>query len=95
MTSKLAVYLDPETEATALRSKFSQYHLWFSPKDHAGWDALFVVDNRARERSDRYLPLFRVIDSEPIPIQVFRKGRLAHTLTVYRYFGFKGRFEER
>jgi 4-amino-4-deoxy-L-arabinose transferase-like glycosyltransferase len=95
MTSRLAVYLDAETEATILRSKFSQYHLWFSPEGHVGWDALFVVDDRARERSQRYLPLFREIDSEPVPIRVFRKGRLAHALTVYRYFGFEGRFEER
>jgi hypothetical protein len=93
MTSRLAVYLDPGTDATALRAKFNQYHLWFSPEARTGWDSLFVVDDRARERSHRYLPLFRDMDPEPIPIRVFRKGRLAHELTVYRYFGFKGRFE--
>ena len=94
MTSRLAVYLDPETVATTLGSKFNQYHLWFSPEAHAGWDALFLVDDRAGERSQRYLPLFQDIDREPIPIRVFRKGRLANTLTVYRYFGFEGKFKD-
>jgi hypothetical protein len=34
------------------------------------------------------------MDPQPEPIRIFRKGRLAQDLMVYKYFGFKGRFEE-
>ena len=92
-TSRLAVYLHPETVATTLRYKFNQYHLWFSAEEHMGWDALFIVENGYFQESQRYPPLFSTMDPEPIRIRVFRKGQLAHVLNVYRYYGFKGRFE--
>ncbi|OPX36742.1 MAG: hypothetical protein B1H12_06480, partial [Desulfobacteraceae bacterium 4484_190.2] len=92
-TSRIAVYLHPKTEATTLRSKFDQYRLWFSAEGHRGWDALFVVEDRAVKRSKRYMPLFREMDPEPVKIEVFRKGQIAHTLSVFRYYGFKGKYE--
>ncbi len=92
-TSRIAVYVHPETEATTLRNKFDQYRLWFSAEGHRGWDALFVVEDRAVERSKRYMPLFQEMDPEPVKIEVFRKGQIAHTLNVFRYYGFKGKYE--
>jgi hypothetical protein len=92
-TSRLAVYLHPETVATTLRYKFNQYRFWFSAEDHKGWDALFVVDDGYFQRSERYLPLFRKMDPKPVQIRVFRKGQLAQAWNVYRHYGFKGRFE--
>jgi hypothetical protein len=94
-TSRLAVYVHPETKATTLRNKFNQYRLWFSAEGHSGWDALFVVEDRAVERSKRYMPLFQEMDPEPVKIEVFRKGKLAHALSVFRYYGFKGKYEEK
>ena len=94
-TSRLAVYLYPETEATTLRNKFDQYRLWFSAEGHRGWDALFVIEDRAVERSKRYMPLFQEMDPEPVKIEVFRKGQIAHALSVFRYYGFKGKYEEK
>jgi hypothetical protein len=94
-TSRIAVYVHPETEATILRNTFNQYRLWFSAEGHRGWDALFVVEDRAVERSKRYMPLFQEMDPEPVKIEVFRRGKLAHTLSVFRYYGFKGKYEEK
>ncbi|MCJ7774939.1 MAG: glycosyltransferase family 39 protein, partial [Desulfobulbaceae bacterium] len=94
-TSRIAVYVHPETQATTLRNKFNQYGLWFSAEGHRGWDALFVVEDRAVERSKRYMPLFQEMDPEPVKIEVFRKGQIAHALSVFRYYGFKGKYEEK
>ena len=94
-TSQLAVYLHPETVATSLNHKFNQYRFWFFPEDHMGWDALFVDDHRYFKGAERYLPLFQKVDPEPLEIKVFRKDRLAQEMRVYRYYGFKGRFEEK
>lgn len=94
-TSQLAVYLHPATKATTLRNKFNQYRFWFSAEAHRGWDALFVVEDRAVERSKHYMPLFREIDPAPVKIEVFRKGQIAHALSVFRYYGFKGKYEEK
>jgi hypothetical protein len=94
-TSQLAVYLHPETKATTLRNKFNQYRFWFSAEDHRGWDALFVVEDRAVERSKRYRPLFREMDPEPVKIEVFRKDQIAHVMSVFRYYDFKGKYEQK
>jgi hypothetical protein len=94
-TSQLAVYLDPETEATSLYHRYSQYRLWFAAEEHTGWDALFIVDRkRHQERARRYEPLFSRMDPQPEEIKVFRNGRPAHVLMVYKYYGFKGKYEE-
>jgi len=94
ITSQLAVYLHPDTIATSLYHKFSQYRLWFEAEKHIGWDALFIVENKRRqERAARYLPLFTAMDPDPIQIRVFRDGRPAHELAVYQYYGFKGKYE--
>jgi hypothetical protein len=93
--SQIGVYLRPDTAVTSLHRKFDQYHLWFAAEAHTGWDALLVVDQRRHlERARRYQPLFEKMDPQPESIQIFRKGRLAQDLMVYKYYGFKGRFEE-
>jgi len=73
----------------------AKYRLWFSAEGHRGWDALFVVEDRAVERSERYMPLFQEMDPEPVNIELFRKGQIAHALSVFRYYGFKGKYEEK
>ena len=94
MTSQLAVYLLPETAATSLHHRFNQYRFWFSADKHAGWDALFVVDQKRHgERAQRYRPLFAKMDPNPVQILIFRDGQPAHELAVYRYYGFKGEYE--
>jgi hypothetical protein len=94
-TSQLAVYLEPETVATSLYHRYSQYRLWFAAEKYTGWDALFIVElKRHRERARRYLPLFERMDPQPEEIEVFRNGRPAHILKVYKYYGFKGKYEE-
>ena len=93
-TSQLAVYLQPATVATVLHHTYNQYRLWFAAEDHAGWDALFIVDHkRHQNRAERYRPLFSKMDPQPIEIRIFRDGRLAQKVEVYRYFGFKGKYE--
>jgi hypothetical protein len=94
-TSQLAVYLKPDTAATSLYHRFSQYRLWFAAENHTGWDALFIVARkRHRERARRYLPLFESMDPQPETIEVFRNNRPAHILKVYKYYGFKGKYED-
>jgi hypothetical protein len=69
--------------------------LWFVPTAHTGWDALLIVDQgRHRKRARRYGPLFDKMEPQPEAIQIFRERRLAQDLMVYKYYGFKGRFEE-
>jgi 4-amino-4-deoxy-L-arabinose transferase-like glycosyltransferase len=93
--SQIGVYLQPDTVVTSLHRKFDQYHLWFAPPEHTGWDALFIVDHRRHlKRARRYQALFEKMDPQPEPIQILREGRLAQDLMVYKYYGFKGRFEE-
>ena len=94
-TSQLAVYLHPDTAATSLFHRYSQYRLWFVAEEYSGWDALFVVDRkRHQERARRYMPLFERMDPQPEEIEVFRNGRPAHVLEVYKFYGFKGKYEE-
>jgi hypothetical protein len=94
-TSQLAVYLQPDTVATSLYHKFSQYHIWFKAEKYTGWDALFIVEKkRHQDRAGRYRPLFTKMDPESEQIKIFRDGQLAQELEVYKYFGFKGEYEE-
>ncbi|MBT8365488.1 MAG: glycosyltransferase family 39 protein [Deltaproteobacteria bacterium] len=94
-TSQLAVYLQPATVATTLHHRYNQYRLWFAAEEHLGWDALFIVDHkRHQKRAERYRPLFSKMDPHPIEIRILRDGRLAQKLEVYKYFGFKGKYEE-
>ena len=95
MTSQLAVYLKPDTVATSLYHRFSQYRLWFAAELYTGWDALFIVERkRHRERAQRYKPLFNGMDPQPDEIEVMRADRPAHILEVYRFYGFKGKYED-
>jgi hypothetical protein len=94
-TSQVSVYLKPATVAATIGRRFDQYRLWFDPTRHRGWDALFIVEpKRHRQRARRYRPLFENMDAQPQEIRVFRKGRLARTLMVYKYYGFRGKYEE-
>ena len=94
-TSQLAVYLNPTTVATSLYHRYSQYRLWFAAEDHVGWDALFIVDQkRHQKRAERYRHLFARMEPQPIKIRILRNGRLAQKILVYKYFGFKGKYEE-
>lgn len=93
--SQIGIYLHPETVATSLHRKFDQYHLWFAAPMHTGWDALFIVDHRRHlKRARRYQPLFEKMDPQPEPFQIFRDGQLAQDIEIYKFFGFKGKFEE-
>jgi hypothetical protein len=93
-TSQLAVYLKPDTVATTLYHRYSQYRLWFAAEDYVGWDALFIVDQkRHQKRAERYRPLFSKMDPQPMEIRILRQGRLAQKIEVYRYFGFRGKYE--
>jgi hypothetical protein len=95
LTSQLAVYLQSNTIATSLYHKFSQYRIWFAAEKYTGWDALFIVENkRHAERARRYRPLFAGMDPTPEQINIFRDGQPAHQLVVYKFSGFKGRFEK-
>jgi len=94
-TSQLAVYLQPATVATTLHHSYNQYRLWFAAEKHVGWDALFIVDyKRHQKRAERYRPLFGRMDPHPLEIRILRDGRLAQRLEVYKYFGFKGKYDE-
>ena len=94
-TSQLAVYLKPDTVATTLHHRYDQYRLWFAPENHIGWDALFLIDRkRHRKRAKRYRPLFERLDPKPAGIEVHRNGRLAQKFKVYKFYGFKGKYEE-
>ncbi len=94
-TSQLSVYLRRGTVATTIGHRFDQYRFWFDPARHKRWDALFIVDpKRHQKRAQRYRPLFENMVPQPREINIFRNGRLARTLMVYQYFGFKGKYEE-
>jgi hypothetical protein len=94
-TSQLAVYLKPDTVATTLHHRYNQYRLWFAPEKYMGWDALFIIDRkRHKKRAQRYRTLFDRLELQPTEIKIFRHGRLAQELNVYKYFGFKGNYEE-
>lgn len=90
--SQLGVWLPHGTTLATLRHKQDQYRLWFDPKKHRGWDALYVDENRYFTGPRRYLPLFRKMEPKPLTFSVYRKGKVAHKIRVYKYFGFKGRF---
>ena len=94
-TSQLAVYLEPATVATTLYHRYSQYRLWFAADEHIGWDALFIVDHKRRQRrAERYRHLFSKMDPQAQEIKIIRNGRLAQRFAVYKFFGFKGKYEE-
>jgi hypothetical protein len=92
--SQVSVFLDPQTVSTTLRNKMDQYHLWFDPEKYLGWDALFVDEGRYGDRPLRYRPLFEKVNPQGIKFEVYRQGYLAHRMTIYKYFGFKGQFEK-
>ena len=92
--SQIGVYLQPDTVVTSLHRKLDQYHLWFAAQEHTGWDALLVVEHRRHlKRARRYQPLFKKMDSQTETIQIFRRGRPAQHIEVYKYYGFRGKFK--
>ena len=93
-TNLIAPHLKTETVATSLHRKFSQYRLWYPAEDFIGWDALFIVDYRPEKRARRYMPLFDKMDQSPTEIRIFRREQPAHEMKVYKYYGFKGKFEQ-
>lgn len=95
MTSQLAVHMQPDTVATSLHRRPSQYQVWFDPAEHGGWDALFVdYHNRWHQGPERYRSLFERIDpAPPVPIKIDRRGETIHRFDVYRYYGFQGQLE--
>jgi len=34
------------------------------------------------------------MDPQPIEIRILRSGRLAQKIKIYKYFGFKGKYED-
>ncbi|MBN2301208.1 MAG: glycosyltransferase family 39 protein [Lentisphaerae bacterium] len=92
-TSQIALYLEPGVRATSLNRNAGQYGIWFNTEKHEGWDALFVDDNHYFQGSDRYMPLFESVDPVPELVAIRRQNCLAHSLHVYKYYGFKGRGE--
>ena len=93
-TSQLGVYLQPDTVATSLHRKFSQYRIWYPGEKYQGWDALFVDDDRFTKDPQRYLPLFNRLDPEPAQFKVYRNDHyLARAIKIYRYYGFRGKYE--
>ena len=94
-TSQLAVYLEPTTVATTLHHRYNQYRLWFAAEEYIGWDALFVVDQKRHEkRAERYRTLFDRMDQQPDEIRILRGERLAQKTKVYKFYGFRGRYED-
>jgi multisubunit Na+/H+ antiporter MnhB subunit len=92
-SSQVAVQLEPETAVTTLHRKLNQYRLWFNAPAHKGWDALFIDDDRYFKGPQRYRHLFNSVDPVPEIITVYRRGYLAREARVYKYFGFKGKYE--
>jgi undecaprenyl-diphosphatase len=91
--SPLGVHLDPSIPTTSLSRRVDQYRVWFDPKAHLGWDALYVESERFRKGVGRYRSLFDKVDPTPDEVCVFRGGHPARTLFVYRCFGYRGRRE--
>ncbi len=94
-TSQLGVYLQPDTIATSLHRKFTQYRIWYPSEKYLGWDALFVDDDRFSEDPQRYLPLFERFDPEPEQLKVYRNVHyLVREIKMYRFYGFRGSYEK-
>ncbi len=92
--SQLAVSLQPDTIPTTLGRRMDQYHLWFSPEEYIGWDALLIDEDRYAAGPDHYLSLFDKGERRPFSFTVQRKGWIAHEIKIYKYYGFKGEFEK-
>jgi hypothetical protein len=93
-TSVLAPHLHRDTVATSLHPKMNQYQLWFDPAAHTDWDALYVDEDRFWKGPDRYASLFQRLDENPVAFDITRRGRVARSVRIYRFFGFKGHIEE-
>jgi hypothetical protein len=91
--SQIGPYLSRDIAITSLRGRPSQYWLWFKAPRYAGWDAIFVNSDRCLQGGDRYRPLFENGTTEPEEIITSRHGEPVRSLHVYRYYGFKGKYE--
>lgn len=87
--SQLGVHLHPDLVVTTLSRRPNQYKLWFLPHVHAGWDALFVDEDYYLRGPAAYRDVFERIDEEPVEIVIERGKHRAHTLRIYRCYGFK------
>ena len=88
--SQLAVYLPDNIPVTTLGRRIDQYRIWFRPKDHLGWDALFLDFDRRSQGPDRYLPLFEQVRPTPQIVDIDRNGRQIRKIKLYRYSNYKG-----
>ncbi len=89
-TSQIGVYLPRDTRLASFSRKPGQYQFWFQPREHEGWDALFINDDRWPKDPNLYRERFARIDPHPLRLTLTRRGTVAHVLDVYRCYGFRG-----
>jgi len=88
--SQLGVYLPRDIPITTLRGQVDQYRLWTDNRSLAGWDALFIGDNRYLADPARYGTLFERMEEEPTVVEGFRGNLAVRRLTVHRMYGYSG-----
>jgi hypothetical protein len=90
--SQIGAHLPSGVICTSMEDSANQYNLWFDPARYRGWDAVFVEDNHYPGRWERegYASLFERVTREPVVVEIYRRGVLAHEQRIYRCQGFKG-----
>lgn len=87
--SQLGVYLPNNTVTTTLRSQWDQHRLWHAAQSLAGWDALYIDDNRFPADPKPYSTLFTHTAAEPVTVSGLRGTQPVRRLTVYRMYGYR------
>lgn len=88
--SSIGPYVARDLPLVSFSTRPDQYRLWFDAAEHAGWDAIYVSEDRFRKRLDRNEPLFERFDPEPVHFEALRQGQVARAVELYRYYGFRG-----
>jgi hypothetical protein len=88
--SQIGVYLPKNTVITTLRSQWDQHRLWNGSLSLAGWDALYIDDNRFPADVAPYSTLFTQTEAKPIAVTGLRGKLPVRRLTVHRMSGYKG-----
>lgn len=88
--SQLGVYLPQNTVTVTLRSQWDQHRLWHEALSLAGWDALYIDDNRFPADVAPYSTLFTQTEATPITVTGLRGKQPVRRLTVHRLYGYKG-----
>jgi 4-amino-4-deoxy-L-arabinose transferase-like glycosyltransferase len=88
--SQLAVYLPNNAVTITLRNQLDQHRVWHDYLSLAGWDALYIEDNRFSSDLESYGTLFARKESEPILVRGMRGNQAVRHLRVYRMYGYKG-----